>query len=401
MRDLTTEQQKMWALEPARTAKKAQKWRTSAALRGANGCRRAQGKTAAGRVDRRPSSFAAIVLLFGIIGPGFDVPAFAAAASADAETEAERAKLATFETEIAFMHDYLRMPGLAAGILRGRELWWFKGYGYADLAKKNAGDAGHALPPGLVDENLCLHLAHAIGRARQDSTSDTPAETFGIDLESHGTVTVRHIFSHTSGGEPGERYQYDGSRFGKLDRVIEQITGRSFMANLNAIVIRPLGLKNTGRMGDALQARLASPYILNDTGDLVPGAYPTYVGSSAGLVASVADYAKYIVALKENRFLRPETQAIAFTPTRSNAGRDLPYGLGWFVETVEGTKVVWHYGYWDSVSSLVVMVPECDLAFLAFANSDALSRGFRLGRGRVLNSPAASIFLEAFVFEED
>lgn len=314
--------------------------------------------------------------------------------------EAERAKLAAFEAEIAFMHEYLRMPGLAAGILRGRELWWFKGYGYADLARKTpvTPDTPFHLA-SLTKTFASTLLMQLVEQGKLDL--DTPAETFGIDLESRGTITVRHLFSHTSKGVPGERYRYDGSRFGKLDRVIERITGRSFMDNLNTIIIRPLGLKNTGRMSDALQLRLASPYVLNDEGDLVPGAYPTYFGSSAGLVASVADYAKYIVALKEHRFLRPETQAIAFTPTKSNAGDDLPYGLGWFVETVEGTKVIWHYGYWDSVSALVVMVPERDLTFLAFANSDALSRGFRLGRGRIVNSPAASTFLESFVFEAD
>ena len=52
-------------------------------------------------------------------------------------------------------------------------------------------------------------------------------------------------------------------------------------------------------MDDALETKLASPYKLNDAGDLVRGAYPTFFGSSAGLVASVSDYAKYIVALKE------------------------------------------------------------------------------------------------------
>lgn len=60
---------------------------------------------------------------------------------------------------------------------------------------------------------------------------------------------MRHLITHTSGGKPGERYHYDGSRFGQLDRVIEQMTDRSFEANLNRIIIRPLGLKNTGRMG--------------------------------------------------------------------------------------------------------------------------------------------------------
>lgn len=144
---------------------------------------------------------------------------------------------------------------------------------------------------------------------------------------------------------------------------------------------------------------LASPYTLNDTGDLVRGTYPTYFGSSAGLVASVSDYAQYIVALKDNRFLRPETLALAWSPTKSMAGHDLPYGLGWFVETVEGNKLIWHYGFWDSVSTLVVIVPEQDLTFFAFANTDALSRGFDLGDGHVVRSPAGSTFLGTFVLE--
>ena len=318
--------------------------------------------------------------------------------SAEAAQDAEQAKLVALEADLSEMHECLRMAGMAAGILRGRELLWFKGYGFADLAEKTpvTRDTPFHLA-SLTKTFASTLLMQLVEQGKLDL--DTPAATFGIELKSRGTITVRHLFSHTSGGKPGERYRYDGSRFGQLDRVLKQITGRSFKANLDEIVIRPLGLKNTGQMGDALETKLASPYKLNDAGDLVRGAYPTSFGSSAGLVASVSDYAKYIAALKENRFLRPQTQAIAFAPTKSTKGHVLPYGLGWFVETIEGTKVIWHYGCWDSISTLVLMVPEKDLTFLAFANSDALSRGFDLGRGRIVRSPAGLIFLENFIPE--
>jgi len=329
-----------------------------------------------------------------------NAPALADMPSVEAAQEAERAKLVALEADLSEMYEYLRMAGMAASILRGRELLWFKGYGFADLAEKTpvTRDTPFHLA-SLTKTFASTLLMQLVEQGKLDL--DTPAATFGIDLKSRGTITVRHLFSHTSGGKPGERYRYDGSRFGQLDRVLKQITGRSFKANLDEIVIRPLGLKNTGRMGDALETKLASPYKLNDAGDLVRGAYPTFFGSSAGLVASVSDYAKYIAALKENRFLRPQTQAIAFAPTKSTKGHVLPYGLGWFVETIEGTKVIWHYGNWDSISTLVAMVPKLDLTFLAFANSDALSRGFGLDRGRILRSPAALIFLESFLFDED
>ncbi len=326
-----------------------------------------------------------------------DAPALGDTPLVEAAQEAEQAKLVALEADLSEMYENLRMAGMAAGLLRGRELMWFKGYGFADLAEKTpvTRDTPFHLA-SLTKTFASTLLMQLVEQGKLDL--DTPAATFGIDLKSRGTITVRHLFSHTSGGKPGGRYRYDGSRFGQLDRVLKQITGRSFKANLDEIVIRPLGLKNTGDMNDALETKLASPYQLSKSGALVPGKYPTSFGSSAGLVASVSDYAMYIVGLKENRFLRPQTQALAFTPTKSNSGRDLPYGLGWFVETIEGTKVIWHYGYWDSISSLVLMVPEKDLTFLAFANSDALSRGFDLGRGRIIKSPAGLIFLENFGF---
>lgn len=316
-------------------------------------------------------------------------------AGTDAARDVAQAKLAALDAGLSDMFETLRMAGMAAGVLRGRELSWFKGYGFADLAERTpvTRDTPFHLA-SLTKTFASTLLMQLVEQGRLDL--DTPAASFGIDLESRGTITVRHLFSHTSDGTPGERYRYDGSRFARLDRVLEQVTGRSFRANLDQIIIGPLGLKNTGAMDDALETKLASPYELNGEGDLIPGAYPPHFSSAAGLVASVSDYAKYIVAVQDHRFLRPETQAIAFTPARSTTGRGLPYGLGWFVETIAGTKTIWHYGYWNSISTLVLMIPEQDLTFLAFANTDALSRGFDLGDGHVARSPAGSIFLETF-----
>ena len=340
-----------------------------------------------------------VLVLISILATlAFQAPVMAGSSHSGKWQETEQARLAEFELQLAQLHSELRLAGLATGIVRGKELWWFKGYGYADLENKTP-----------VTRDTPFHLAsltktfastvvmQLVEQGKLDL--DTPASEFGIDLQSRGTVTVRHIFSHTSKGNPGEHYSYDGSRFGKLDRVIEQITGRTFKANLDALIVRPLRLKNTGAMTDDLQTRLASPYTLDQSRNLVPGTYPTYFGTSAGLVASVSDYAKYIGAIKENLFLRPQTQAIAFAPSKTSFGTDLPYGLGWFVEFVDGTKLIWHYGLWNSISTLVLMVPEKDMVFLAFANTDGLSRGFGLGRGRIRQSPAAKIFLRKFVFD--
>ncbi|WP_282610082.1 serine hydrolase [Pelagibius sp. Alg239-R121] len=344
------------------------------------------------------SRLAVIVICCAIINPLNNLQARVEMPSVEDTREAERARLASFEADIAGLYVRLPIAGMAAGLLRGNDLSWFKGYGYADLAMKRRVTPDTPFHLASLTKTFASTLLLQLGeQGRLDL--DTPAADFGIKLESRGTITLRHLFSHTSHDRPGEDYRYDGSRFAQLDRVIEQITGRSFEVYLNNLIVGPLDLKNTGRMGGVFEVPPASPYKLNDAGDLVPGAYKTYFGSAAGLVASIADYAKYLTAVKNNRFLRPETQALAFTPAKSTVGHDLPYGLGWFVESVKGTKVIWHYGYWDSVSTLVVMLPDKNLSFFAFANTDALSRGFNLGNGRILESPAAAIFLEHFLFD--
>ncbi len=60
---------------------------------------------------------------------------------------------------------------------------------------------------------------------------------------------------------------------------------------------------------------------------------------------------------------------------------------------------MWHYGQWFSSSSLIVKVPARRLTFVLLANSDGLSRLRRLGdHGNLLKSPAATAFLDTFVF---
>jgi len=93
-----------------------------------------------------------------------------------------------------------------------------------------------------------------------------------------------------------------------------------------------------------------------------------------------------------------ETQARAFTPAVSTRGETLPYGIGWFVQDINGVRLQWHYGYWIGNSSLIIRVPDRKLAFVLLANSDGLSRNTSLGTGDLLSSPAARAFLDAFVF---
>ena len=74
---------------------------------------------------------------------------------------------------------------------------------------------------------------------------DDPVSKYGITLESEGVIRVKHLLSHTSEGNPGARYSYNGNRFAELDRVIERATGKSFGELLIANILDPLDMSET------------------------------------------------------------------------------------------------------------------------------------------------------------
>jgi CubicO group peptidase (beta-lactamase class C family) len=151
---------------------------------------------------------------------------------------------------------------------------------------------------------------------------------------------------------------------------------------------------------DTVVKTLAQPYALDREFKATKISYPQGFGTSAGLISTVLDMAKYDIAIDQNKFLTKETQQLAFTPTRSTKGEELPYGLGWFTTNYQGTKLLWHYGYWTGNSSFILKVPERNITFIIMANSDNLSRPTDLGSGDALSSPVGMAFLKTFIFPE-
>jgi CubicO group peptidase (beta-lactamase class C family) len=285
---------------------------------------------------------------------------------------------------------------------------WAKGFGYANVEKRVT-----ATPA------TCYHLASLtktfastiIMQLVEEGLLDLddPVSKYGIELQSPSVVRVKHLLTHTSEGTPGAAFRYNGGRFGLLDDVIIGASGRTFCELLVERIIKPLELKYTApNLLSPNNCLLTWPERVQFAEYLAQGytsdgqnrqAYPDYFGVSAGLISSVVDVAKYSIAIDNNMFLREETKALVFSPTISINGQTLPYGLGWFVQNYRGVKLVWHYGYWTANSSLIIKVPERELAFIILANTDMLSRAFpNIGNGDISVSVVALEFLNAFVF---
>jgi len=72
-------------------------------------------------------------------------------------------------------------------------------------------------------------------------------------------------------------------------------------------------------------------------------------------------------------------------------------GLGWFVQTVNRKRVVWHFGNAPGAySSLLIKLPDQRLTLILLANSDGLTAPFPLANGDIMVSPFARVFLGLF-----
>ena len=460
------------------------------------------------------------------------------------------ARITRFETLLESLRQDLKIPAYSAAIVKDQKVIWAKGFGYADVENKIPATEHTAYHLASLTKTFASTILMQLVQEGKVKLDD-PVSKYGIVLESDGVIRVRHLLSHTSEGNPGEQYRYNGNRFAELDKVVQRASGKSFGELLIANILDPLGMNETapnvprmvstrspntadqtaeaevkaavmdivggfnssnvdqierrlapqqnrfrGEGGflisfvDAPELRqafqtgfkvnmqvhnlevavygnsaiatffagttvtapngpprtegpwrcsyfwnkqdgawklihahqsplggavitekhqqrfdtvgkiLAQPYALDREFKLTKISYPQGFSTSAGLISTVLDMAKYDIAIDQNKFLTKETQQLAFTPTVSTKGEPLPYGLGWFTQNYKGMKMLWHYGYWTGNSSFILKVPEQNITFIIMANSDNLSRPTDLGSGDALSSPVGMAFLKTFIFPE-
>src|SRR6185436_16162171 len=331
----------------------------------------------------------------------------------------DKQRLARFEKQADELRTRLRIPGMSAVIVKDQRVLWAKGFGFADLENRIPATPDTLYHIASLTKTFAATLLMQLVEKGQLDL-DEPLSHYSSDFKD-GSVKIKHLLSHTSDGPPGERYRYDGNRYNYLTAVIEKKTGKPFRQVMVETFLDPLamassvpghdvvdeadkwgtllGKDNLSRYGKNL-SRLSQPYTLYGSETVHVSYPPKGLGTSAGLLSTVLDMAKYDAAIDRHQFLKTETQEKAWTAFVSNGGQRLPHGLGWFVTDDHGVRLIWHYGNWGTgFSAIYLKVPERHLSLVMIANSEALSaHQFQVGTD-ITNNVFACNFLRLFVFE--
>lgn len=324
-----------------------------------------------------------------------------------------------FVASLDTLRQRLKVPGMAVAVMRNDTIVLATGLGYADLQNRIKATKETTFRIASITKTFTSTLIMQLVEQGKLSLDD-PISKYGVDL-GNSKITVKDLLAHTSEGEPGAYFQYNGFRYGRLGPVIEKVTGIPFYELILEKIIEPIGMKESApgiskHEADSFMQRredvrpyfenafshLAKAYALNSNGKVVDTNYLDEFGAFGGLMSSVIDILKYSSAIDRHQFLSAKTQQQIFTPNRTSKGAITPYGLGWFVQNYKGVDFYWHYGQTPGESGLFIKVPSKKLTFVALANCDMLSTSapflsFPLGDGDFLTSPVGQLFYKYFM----
>ena len=156
----------------------------------------------------------------------------------------DAARIARLETLLESLRQDLKIPAYSAAIVKNQKVIWAKGFGYADVENKIPATEHTAYHLASLTKTFASTILMQLVQEGKVKLDD-PVSKYGITLESNGVIRVRHLLSHTSEGNPGEQYRYNGNRFSELDKVIQGSTGKSFAELLIANILDPLGMNET------------------------------------------------------------------------------------------------------------------------------------------------------------
>lgn len=342
-------------------------------------------------------------------------------------------ELHAFTAELDSLRKDHRIPGLAVAVLRDQKVVLAKGYGFADADRTVPVTPDTPFWIASVTKTFVgLALLHLEAEDRiklSDRAADTPGFDdlcqwlaasnlpFGQDLRCDAPITIRHILNHQVQGEPGSSFHYNPIMYSRLSRYlenkfgegIEAVEGRHNMLarTIDRVILRPAGMTRTmssqwDRSKCLVYFDMARGFGVDENGDWIKRPSPErHIAGGAGVVSTVADLAKYDIAIDKGVITPPAIKAKLFTPAPLNDGSVSPYAFGWYVQDFRGVRLIWHSG-WDEeagFSALYLKVPNRDLTLILLANGEGLRWGNSLDKAEVENSPFAQAFLRRFVFQ--
>lgn len=300
------------------------------------------------------------------------------------------------------------VPGLALGVLHeGRSEAW--GFGVASLETRQPVTAQTLFQIGSISKLFAATLAMQLVESGAVDL-DKPVVASLPDLRladpaAHDAVSLRHLLTHTAGfygdrfddfglGDdalakavasfdqlqqytaPGELWSYCNTGFQLAGRLVEHLRGEVFETAAQARLFAPLGLeRSTYFAHEAITYPAAVGYVKPpDAENRVARPYPIprAMNAAGGIISTVGDLLRFaafhIGQSQADGVLSAETVRAMQQP-QVEAAMTPHWGLGWMIDTLDGTALIGHGGATNGFNAQLSLVPDRGFALALLTNS--------------------------------
>ena len=296
--------------------------------------------------------------------------------------------------------------GFSVAVVKGRDTLMMKGYGSANIELGVPATPATIYRIGSLTKQFTSSIVMQLveqGKIRLDD----PLSKYRPAIPAHWrAVTIHNLLNHTSGipsytdvgpsvrplfvtgaprdsligllysdslmFAPGTGFYYNNTGYYLLGMLIEQITGKSYAANV-ADLVKPLGLQRT---------------MYCSTTPLIPGRAngydrqgPALVNASyidmdipyaAGSICSTAgDLVAWAQALSSGKVVRPESYRTMTTPMKLASVRPMTYGFGLTIDTLGTHRTVMHGGNVNGFAAGLIVLPDDSVYVAVLSNTSS------------------------------
>jgi len=312
------------------------------------------------------------------------------------------------------------VAGLTVAVVKDGQLFFAKGYGWADVDHRVPVDADKTLfRPGSVSKlftwTAVMQLVEQ-GKLDLDADVNTYLTQFKIPATYPAPITLRHALTHTVGMEDGGigylmarspqqivplarslaehrparvrpvggsgdglGSSYSNWATSLAGLIVANVSGVPFEDYVDAHVLRPLGMVSSTfkePLPEELEKRMSVGYTF-EAGAFKPHGYEFVAnfGPAGSLAATAPDMARFMIAhLQEGgvgdaRILKPETaramHARVFSPHPAVGGS----GLGFYETYVNGRRIIGHGGDTNYFHTELALLEKENIGFFASVNT--------------------------------
>ena len=292
--------------------------------------------------------------------------------------------------------------GIAVLVSKDGNIIYKKGFGYADIGKKELIHPDTKFRIGSITKQFTAAAILKLQETGKISVTDKLSK-FLPDFPRAEEVTIHHLLTHTSGihsytgkpefiakvtspvteeeliaffrddaydFNPGERWLYNNSAYFLLGHIIGKVTGKPYGEYLKETFFDPLGMTSTGVHTSKLALQKEALGYTKEEGKYTPATNwdMSWAGGAGALYSTVEDLYKWNEALFGGKVLREESLKAGFTPVMLNDGKPHNYGYGWSIGNHRGQDVIEHGGGLHGFLSQLARYPEENVTVVLLTN---------------------------------